>query len=373
MNRREFISAVGTIGLAGCSMRSEHNGSASITAPDPGWKQFRGEPQRRGYTTEDYPTNGEAVVETGIDSRSITAPILNGREAIFPTPDVIVGIDLQNYTENYRVSIDRQPTLPVAFGSGVVSLVTSRSIVGYDLNEESKVWEHSAKSTYSDAAAPAALGRHFVIQDGNRLRLVEQRTGTVVWKRAFDARVDGFAADAEMLVVNRTVKGGSELVGLNPTDGNRQWSIEIESCRFHPVIGDHIYAISEYGRLYAIDNGEVQWQVETELLNPKSISVSDGHLLVGPDVADEYVGVDKDEASVAWRKQIKFGNPAVVNHRQAFVPSSNAGLIRLDIATGTRLRTYSEVRFGDRLVPFAGGLLYTQEPDERVRFLVLDE
>jgi outer membrane protein assembly factor BamB len=212
-----------------------------------------------------------------------------------------------------------------------------------------------------------------VVQDGNRLRLIEQRTGTVVWKRAFDARVDGFAADAELLVVNQAVEEGSKLVGLNSADGDSKWSIEIESCRFHPVIGDHVYAISEHGRLYAIDNGEVQWQVETELLNPRSVSVSDGYLLIGPDVADEYVGVDKDEASVVWRKQIEFGNPAVVNYRQAFVPSSNAGLVRLDIATGTRLRTYSEARFVDRLVPFDRGLLYTQEPDERVRSLVLDE
>lgn len=100
--------------------------------------------------------------------------------------------------------------------------------------------------------------------------------------------------------------------------------------------------------------------------------MSDGYVLVGPDVSDEYVGVDSDEASVAWRKQIRFGSPPVINRQQAFVPGANVGLVRLDIATGSHLRTYSGAQFVDNLVPFDGGLLYTRRPDERVRILRID-
>lgn len=268
MNRRGFISALGATGLAGCGMQSESGGRASITAPEHGWKQFRGGPRRRGYTSRTYPADGKAVVETSIDWRSVTAPIVDEQEAIIPTPDAIVSVDLQNHTENYRIPIDHQPTLPPAHGSGVVVLVTGRGVASYSLDEQSRVWSLPAKNAFSDAASPATLGRHFVIQDGNRLRLVEQRTGTVVWKRAFDARVEGFATSTEALAVNRATGDDSKLVVLDPADGTQKWRTTIESSRLPPVVDDYIYAISEYGRLYAIADGQLQWEVETELLNP---------------------------------------------------------------------------------------------------------
>lgn len=368
MDRRSFLSLLAASSVAGCSISAEPDGEASISPPSGDWTQFRGGPRRRGYTTRRYTIDGDAEIEP-TEYRSLTAPVLDGDTAIVPSGESLVGLDLQDFSTAYELPWDRIPAVPLARCSSVVAVPTATEIVAYDLQSESQAWTLAGGSTFSASASPAALGSHFVVQDGNRLRLVEHETGTVVWSDRFDARVDGFAASTDALVVNRNTGEESEFVALDPGSGERRWSVTVESSRYHPVVGEFVFGLSEFGRLVAIDDGDVQWRVETDVARPESMAVTDEFVLVGPGVDGEYAAVAIEERSVAWRLETEFGNPAVVNDQRAFVPDANEGLVELELSTGSRLRTHSGARSVDSLVPTARGLVYTHTADDQVNVI----
>lgn len=313
---------------------------------------------------------GSPTVEK-TDYTSLAAPILADGAAIVHTGDALLGIDLDDLSRTRDIPVDVLPTITPARCSSIVAFHARSNVVAYDLESESRAWTLPARSSYSASASPAALGSHFVLQDGNRLRLVEHDTGTVVWRETFDAGVEGFAASTESVVVNRTAGEESTVVALDPATGERRWSVSTEPSTFHPVIGESVFALSKWGRLVAIDQveGDEQWSVDTGALDPASMAVTGEYVVVGPDVRGTYVGISAADGSQEWKQTVEYGNPPVVTDHRVFVPDANTGLLELALATGSRLRTHSGARFVQSLVPTESGFLYTQEANDRLNLL----
>lgn len=365
MNRRSLLALLATTTLAGCNGATRAQGEADVTAPTDGWTQFRGGPQRRGRTTREYSFGQQPPIHE-TERVSVTSPVLDGDTAIIPSESSLVGLDLQTLTVEYDVGLESVPTLPPAQCSSVVAVQTSDNVRGYDLESRTRVWNLSAQTTHVASSAPAALGNHFVLQDGNRLRLVEHESGSVVWSREFDARLDGFAANEEVLVVNRNTGDESEILALDPSNGETRWSVTVESSRLHPVVGPFVFALSEYGRLIAIENGDVQWTVETGVQKPEPMAVTDEIAVVASEPTSQCVGVAIGDGSVAWRSALDFGGPVLAGSDRALVAGANSGIVEFDVTSGKRLRAHEDARFADSLVPTSRGLLYTNSSNDRV-------
>lgn len=368
MDRRSLLALLATTTLAGCNGTAHSQHKADITAPTGRWTQFRGDPQRCGRTFQKYSFGPETEIHD-TEQKSVTAPVLDGDTAIVLSGSSLVGLGLQTTTIKYEISLKGVPTLSPARCSSVVAVATDQHIAGYDMESRSQIWTLSAQGTYTAGTAPAALGDHFVVQDGNRVRLVERESGSVVWSREFDARLEGFAADENLLVVNRNTGEESEFIALNPSNGQTQWSVTTGPSRLNPVLGESIFALTEYGKLIAIEDGAVQWTVKTNAQNPEPMAVTDEMVVVISEPDSRCVGVTIGEESIAWKSGVNFANAVIANDDRAFVADANAGVIELDLATGERLRTFEDAKFADSLVPAKQGLLYTQSSNDRVFLL----
>lgn len=368
MNRRSLMALLATTALAGCNRATRASGEADVTASTGDWTQFRGGPQRRGSAVREYSfERGAQIHETG--RASVAPPVVHEETAIVPSGATLLGLNLEDQSVEYEIDLESTPTLSPARCSSVVAVVTAKNVAAYDVESQSPVWTLPAQRTYDEGSAPAALGRHFVVQDADRIRLVEHESGSVVWSREFDARLEGFAASEEMVVINRNTGDESEFIALDSSNGETEWSATVESGTLHPVIGEFVFALSEHGRLVAIEGGDVRWSVETEALNPKPMAITEDFAVVVSEPSDRCTGVAISEESVTWQSKIEFGGSVVAAGDRAFVSGANAGVIEFDIATGERIQTFEEARFVDSLVPVPQGLAYTHTANDRVYLL----
>lgn len=368
MHRRQFIATLGTIGFVGCQARPSEQTAVVIEPTESTWNQYRGSPKKQGYTPKDYPTGTPINLHPTNRPKYTAPPVLNRQDILIPTPENIVALDPNDRTEKYRFPLESSPSLPPAASSNVL-LLAGEELHGYDLRDHSLKWERSSSRTYSLGAAPVAFSKHFVVQDGNRLRCIEEEAGSLIWEHSFDARLVGFAATPETVIALRQAKRTAELIALDTVSGSQKWALETAPSQATPIPGDHIYSVSESGRLTAIQKGEVSWEVDTGLVNPEVISTSDEYVILGPDDSDRFVGINKADQAESWRTQLEFASPPLITSDSVFVPTANDGIITLDLDSGKQQHTYSETRFIEYLVPYDAGLLLTRQTDERIEFM----
>ena len=369
MYRRQFITALGTVSLAGCSGYSSKQTTAEIDPAEHTWNQYRGNPKKDGYTSRKYST--DAPVNLQFDSRlkSASYPVRNDGEILIPTPEYVIALDSSDYSESYRISMKGLPTLTPAVSSNVLLFVTGEFLYGYDLHNRSLKWKKSTSPTYLQGAAPVAFRNQFIVQDGNKLRCIKTRNGSQIWEHRFKARLFGFAATHDTVIALRTAKYSAELVALDTSSGRQRWSLETHPSQAIPAMGENIYTVSDSGQLTAVQGGDALWKVDTHLINPEAISMADKYVILGPDDENQFVGIDKVSQTKVWQTEFNFASYPLVTPESMFVPTANDGILALDLESGEQRNTYPEARFIEYLVPYKGGLVLSRQPDNRVGFM----
>lgn len=369
MHRRQFMATLGAISFAGCQALPTTQTEVTVEPTQQTWNQYRGGPKKEGYTSNTYPTDTPINLHFDYRLKYSATPVRNSQEVLIPTTENIVAIDPRDRTEKYRIPRASLPTLPPAVSSDVLLLVTGEALHGYDLEDKSLKWKTPAAATHGKGAAPVAFSEHFIVQDGNRLRCIEHHEGSTIWERSLDARVAGFAATPTSVVVHRQAEATAELIALNTATGNQKWTLETPPSLSPPIPGEETYIVSDSGRLSAIQDGTVAWDVDTDLVNPKAISENDGYVLLGPDDSDRFIAIDSADRSEAWRTEFEFASAPLLASESVFVPTANEGIHALNLSSGTHERTYSEARFIDYLVPYEDGLVLSRQSDERIGFM----
>lgn len=366
LSRRTFLSITATPVITGCSDQKPASGvtSPSDLTPTAGWSQYRGGAQRQGHTTKEF-SRLTTIDEMSFDSQS--APIINRNTAIIITGDEIIKLDLRNPPKHTRYSLVLQPTLPPAYSQSILVVQTRENIFGINMDNGKEEWKLSASGTYRKSAAPAAFDAYFVIQDANRLRLVERSTGKSVWERRFSGRVEGFATTTKRLAVNHTTDIGKTSVEiLDPRTGETKTMTRISMSRLHPVISEGIYTASGSGEITAQSGGEINWQTNIELSQPKALSNVDDILIVGPDSAGLIVALNRRTGEPLWQTTIPSGQSLITYDSQAIVSSLNNGLFSIDTTTGEQTNIFSKARFATKLAPFDNGIVYVGSADDKV-------
>lgn len=369
MNRRQFITTLGTISLAGCSNNITKQAISGIDPTKYNWNQYRGSPKKDGYTSIGYSTGAPVNLHLDPELRSVSYPVRKGEEILIPTPEHIIVLDLSDYSENYRIPMERLPTLPPAASSNILLVTTDEFLYGYDLHEQSLKWKKPTSPTYVQGAAPVAFSNQFIVQDGNRLRCINARNGSQIWEHRFNARLIGFAATHETVIILRIAKQSAELIALDTNSGRQRWSFETYPSKAIPAIGDNIYTVSDSGQLTAVQGGDAIWNVNTHLTNPEAISIADEYVILGPDDENRFVGISKVNQTKVWQTEFNFASYPLVTSTGLFVPTANDGILALDTESGEQRHTYSEARFIDYLVPYEGGIVLSRQPDNRIGFM----
>jgi hypothetical protein len=147
MHRRQFLASLGAISFAGCQARSSSPSEVTIDPPLRTWNQYRGSPQKEGYTSKDYPADAPINLHLDYRLKYVALPVLNGQEILVPTPEYIVALDPSDRTEKYRIPLESFPTLPPAVSSNVL-LLAGEKLYGYDLHDHSLKWKAPSSRTY---------------------------------------------------------------------------------------------------------------------------------------------------------------------------------------------------------------------------------
>ena len=378
MRRRALLALLTGSISAGCNGRL---GSASdpdevrFEPASDGWTQFRGTPDRSGRASATDPiSNADRVeiVDTGLTS--IESPIVAGDTAITVGAETLAGYDIVERRLRFELPFDGPPAAPPARCGSVVAVPMHDRVVGYDIDAEEQVWTRDVRTGFDVGNAPAALRASFVVRDGDRIRVIDAESGSDITRIVTDGGIRGFAVEPDRVVINRRGLDGSLLTAIDPTSGDRSWTVETERSDLHPVLGESgtVYVVSEFGRLVAIDDGSVMWREETEVGDPAPPAFVDGVAVVLSQPMDRVVGVALDEPRVDWEVPIEFGASVVAAGNRVLVAESNEGIIVLDGSSGRQRARVSDARFPDTPVPTAHGVVFTRATDGRT-FLVTAE
>jgi outer membrane protein assembly factor BamB len=316
------------------------------------------------------PAEATSVVDLGVQSTA--APVLDGSTALFSTEESLVGVELPDQTTDFEYRVQGAPTQPPARSGSVGVVSVTDRVEGYDLDTGDRLWSEQVAHGAVDGTAPAAFTEHVLVHDETDLRLLAHDTGEEYWRTESDSGATGiraFAGDTDRLVANRYGGETSTIVGYDPATGEKTWQVEIESSPTRPLVGDAVYLVSEFGRLVAVADGTVQWQVETGGQYPADVALADDVAVVASRTDDSVVGVSLSDESVVWETSVEFVRSVVTVEDSVFVAGGNAGIVELDAATGTERRRHADAQFAENLTPTPEGLLFTRATDGRA-FLV---
>lgn len=374
MNRRSVLAMLGSVSLAGCSALPDQSSEpVTLSAPDGQWTQFAGSPERRRQATASsvsVPAEATGVVDLGVQSTA--APVLDGSTALFPTEESLVGVDLSDRTTDFEYDVEGLPTQPPARSGSIVAVQVGERLEGHSLDTGERLWRETVTRGARDGTAPAAFADHVLVHGGHDLRLLAADTGTERWRTGGGETTSGiraFAGDTDRLVANRYGGETSTVVAYDPATGEETWQVEIESSPTRPLVGDAVYLVSKFGRLVAVADGTVQWRVETGGQYPADVALADDIAVVAARTDDSVVGVSLSAETVVWETSVEFVRSVVTVGDSAFVAGGNAGIVELDVATGTERRRHADARFAENLTPTPEGLLFTRATDSRA-FLV---
>jgi outer membrane protein assembly factor BamB len=375
MNRRSVLAMLGSVSLAGCSALPDQSPEpVTLSAPDDEWTQFAGSPERRQQATASSVSVPEAptgVVDLGVQSTA--APVLDGSTALFSTEESLVGVELSDRTTDFEYDVSGLPNHPPARSGSVVAVQVGDRLDGYSLDTGERLWREQVTRGARDGTAPAAFDDHVLVHDDGDLRLLAAETGTERWRTGREGTMSGiraFAGDTDRLVANRYGDGEtSTVVGYDAATGEETWQVEIQSSPTRPLVGDAVYLVSKFGRLVAVADGTVQWQVETGGQYPADVALAEDVVVVASRTDDSVVGVSLSAETVVWETSIEFVRSVVTVGDSVFVAGGNAGIVELDVATGTERRRHADAKFPENLTPTPEGLLFTRATDGRA-FLV---
>ena len=368
MKRRQFLFAGAATVCAGCStVSSSADSTVSLPAEvsTQSWSQYRGGPRRRGQTTESLPASTDTTTPS-IQSR--TFPVVANERILVVSDGRIVEANTQNPSEQTEYEIDLYPTLPLAYGRSVLVVPTREQVVGFDVDKGEKSWEISAAGMYGPGKAPAVLDEFVVVQDGNRLRLVQLADGNVVWSREFDSRVEGFATTTRRLAVTHTREGATTIEVLDPETGETETTAGVPRSNLHPVIADDVYTVSKGGTVTARQAGEQKWQAMLDLVNPQMLTVGSDLCIVGPTANDLVVALDRSTGEVQWETTVSFAQSPVSHAEVVSVPGPNDGILMIDKDEGTA-DSIAGTKSASQLTPFDSGAAYVDSANEELVML----
>jgi outer membrane protein assembly factor BamB len=369
MNRRSVLAVLGSVSLAGCSvLPGTSSEPPTLTAPEEGWTQLAGTLGRRAHETVPW-SAGIGLAAVGLDTTSSVPPITDGSTAIFPQQESLVGIDLTDGTVAYDHATEGLPTLPPARCGSVVAVPTTEHLTGYELDSGEQMWRTTVETGARNRLAPAAFGEYFLVADGDSLRLLAHDTGEERWRTDFEI-LTGFASTTERVVATTRTETGETVVGYDLSADERAWDVTVASRPRELAVADAVYVVSEFGRLVAIEEGTVQWGLDTGVQSPAGMAVASEVAVVASQTNDSVVGVSLSTGEIVWETAIEFAQSVVTVGERAYVAGANAGIVELDVATGERTKLVEDAQFAETLTPTPEGMVVTRMTDEQTVLVV---
>lgn len=357
-------------GLAGCDLLDGGDGrdggptaeggpgSNVLAEGGPRWPMFQFDAAHTG-NPQGTTGPGEAATEawaTLAGKRIDGSPAVASGTVFVGAGDSLYAIDAASGDTQWRVRTDGTVSSTPAIGDGVVYAPGDTTLYAVD-GRGSTQWRYEIGSsiTTDPVVTPAGL---LVAGDAGVQALGSEGEPRWQFEQSFDESPEreslttpAVASDGSAVFIGGNFEYGRKskyrygrLYALDPEDGTRRWTVEVEDNVSTPTVGDGlVYFGTRYGTVEAVaaDTGHREWHLEVGGDVVSSPAVATGTIYVG---ADAIYAIDAASGTVQWRFDLpeatfwSNSSPAVVDG-VVYVGSGVLGregrVYALDAADGT--------------------------------------
>ncbi len=247
-----------------------------------------------------------------------------------------------------------------------------------DVEDGELVWSHDG-----DGSSVAGVDLHddlAVYTSGNTTYGVDVSDGSQRW--TLRERTPS-ASTANVVSGSVFVGRAAEVYELGSISGGARWSYETGgSVRARPAYdGEHVYAGSDDGKLYCLDEDLVEWELDIGG-DVRAAPVVYGDVVHVVNTRGDYHGVDVDSGEEEWSRRLhtRVDRDAAIGAGHLFVPTDEGVLIAFDSDTGVeqwRFETEGSSAYppfvADEAVYFTtGSTAYCLDAEEGVELWSLD-
>jgi outer membrane protein assembly factor BamB len=340
------------------------------------WGQFRGGPERTGYTSDPGP-GGDLALRWSFTAEESLNGIMQAEGKVFAygaegglyaidagTGEQIWALDL---FEGQFGDVGRVP-LP-AISDGVVYAATPQGVlVAVEAETGVLIWQQ-VLSNRGLSAPTVAEGRVFVALDGARIVALDPASGEEQWAWT----VPGGVSTQYPTVYDGKLSIADDegvVYGVDIATGELVWSTEsILAHRVSAFLDGTLYVPGADGRLTALDaaTGEIIWVTEpqgAQALNP--IATEDAVIVAVE--ADKVQALNPESGEVLWTISAAtvFNSPHAGGD-SLYLETDTGIFATIDLASGSETGRTSEATGAGSTVAVSGELLFISGRDGPVR------
>jgi outer membrane protein assembly factor BamB len=317
------------------------------------------------YDVETINVTGTATDSKAGLTGNVTGKSLNVGEN---TVTVIVTAEDNLHTNNYTVTVIRQPDVTGNYASWSFVQLKSGELSGY-VKVSNPVFSPDGNTVYVPTSSPK--GHIFAI---------ERETGTVKWVSEIATATygGGVVVDADGTIYQCGTD--KKVYAINPSDGSQKWTCDVDEVTgAFPALSRNgvLYCVTNKVTLYAINTatGAIAWN--------KTLTGTIGSAVAVDASGAIYVGTNKEIAKygVSGEEVWKVSSELNVTERGAFAIDgttlyaalkASAGLIAVNMADGVIKWTYANTDGGDAYFPVTGtdGTVYFNDKNGKKVYAV---
>jgi outer membrane protein assembly factor BamB len=294
-----------------------------------------------GYELSISPGENTIAIAKDMESYEVTG-LINNTEYIF----TLIAIYSNGYSD--AVGVTATPSEdPVGYLWSKIDLKLGE-LSGY-VKVSNPVFSPDRNTIYIPTSTP-----------NGHLFAVDRETGTVKWVSQIATVTYGGGAVVDANGIIYQCGTDKKIYAINPADGSKKWTCDVDAVigAFPALSADGVlYCVTNGGTLYAINtsSGTVAW----------SKTVTGTGSAVAVDVSGVYVGTSTEisKYSTSGNPLWKVASALNVTERGAFAIDGttlyatlkgDAGLVAIDMNTGTIKWTYANTGGGDAYFPIVG-------------------
>lgn len=373
MNRRRFLAAAGTsatvglTGLAGCLGGNDYDTAADAAGDDADWPTFGHDGRNTNYNPQGTAPTDSPSERWRVESYRTTAqPVVADGTVYAPVGADVLAIDAESGEVKWSADPENRGAIywaPPTVRDGVVYLGDGNErLRALDAETGQVLWERTFGGETFEAiyGAPTVTLRGITVgtTDGN-VYTVDPSTGETVWQTSVFGRIESTLAWAPPLLYAVTSGGDVYTFG---SGGRGYWHVELPgiSTATPAVVEGRCYVGCHDGKLYALEQGAIQWSTDVGGFARGGVAVADGRVFatdgVGLNVLDAESGDKRWSAMVGGDG---YETPVVVDET-LYVGGKNLYGLNVGGGIGVSLARVGERRFGRS---FAGGVRHVAGGD----------